>query len=174
MKVANRIAGVPSPRVSTLLLRVYHVTWLGTYVCVCVPRFLQVKTASNYSTRSPTESPPLRYFASRRLMWNNTRAVMEPRRGSAGNRALLFALQLRRDEAGPIRSWEHRRCNYGVGKWGKKGRKGRWDDDQVGERAKMKTKEENGALEREIKIFRRWRDRGMKESYFFVETEMKN
>lgn len=38
----------------------------------------------------------------------------------------------------------------------------------------MKTKEENGALEREIKIFRRWRDRGMKESYFFVETEMKN
>lgn len=38
----------------------------------------------------------------------------------------------------------------------------------------MKTKEENGALEREIKIFRGWCDRGMKESYFFVETEMKN
>lgn len=56
----------------------------------------------------------------------------------------------------------------------KEGKKGRWDDDQVGERAKMKTKEENGALEREIKIFRGWYDRGMKESYFFVETEMKN
>lgn len=56
----------------------------------------------------------------------------------------------------------------------KEEKKGGWDDDQVGERAKMKTKEENGALEREIKIFRGWYDRGMKERYFFVEAETRN
>lgn len=64
--MAGRIAGVPSPRVYFALASVSRD--VTRYLRVCVPRFLQVKTASNYSTRSPTESPPLRYFASRRLM----------------------------------------------------------------------------------------------------------
>lgn len=95
-----------------------------------------------------------RYFASRRLMWNNTRAVMEPRRTWVREPEIVRCCSPR--SFSKRRGWIYHKgletegWDEG-GMWEKKWR-GRGTTTRSVKRARMKTKGWNGYGERGIKI----------------------